>query len=76
MSWQVTLVHGNDDVRETEARDFFEAQEWVEEAERERHPGAVNPLKVMRERFCHGEPAVGYVQYGTNYHYVVFREKP
>jgi hypothetical protein len=74
MSWNVTLVHGNDDVLESEAPDFFEAQEWAEEVEKERHPGAANPMKAMRGRFSHGEPAAGYVQYGTDYHYVVFRE--
>jgi hypothetical protein len=75
MSWHVELIHGNDREDETTVETFEAAVLWVEAQELEIH-GEPGGLDSMREVFDSGDPDAGGVQYGTNYHYVVFREKP
>lgn len=61
---KVTLVHGNDDVREYEAPDREQAEVWARNEERHCKNSLFGDRDVWR--------AKNGTQIGTNYHYVMF----
>lgn len=70
MSWEITLVHGNEDVMEASVDDWPAALDWLS-AEEVRRGHSVERLQAT---FTLGSPEAGRVQYGTDYHYVKFWE--
>ena len=70
MSWHVQLSHENHDEGAT-GETFSAAEGWALKREQEIHGPEAN-LEAMKAVFDSG--GSGYRQYGTNYHYVTFKE--
>lgn len=66
---RLTVVHGKGDSTEQIFDEFKQAYDFAERFERDR---CGRSLEGMKERFTYDKPDRGLIQYGTDYHYVMF----
>ena len=78
MAWKIELVHGPRSTIINDTETFEDAVEWVDSMDLVHHTTASRTyscLEAMKSLYTHGNPEDGFVQYGTNYHWVTFTEE-